>query len=91
MDAKVIEKIAKALSDRNRLLILQKIANVQCIGCDQVGEVVTLAQPSVSHHIKVLVDAGLIRSDKTGRHVNLSLNKDKLQEFIDYLNQLKNN
>jgi ArsR family transcriptional regulator len=90
MDTKVIERIAKALSDRNRLLILQKIANTGCVGCEQVSEVVALAQPSVSHHLKVLVDAGLIRSDKTGRHINLSLNKDTLQEFIDYLNQLKN-
>jgi ArsR family transcriptional regulator len=89
MDTKVVEKVAKALSDRNRLLILQKIAQQRCVGCYQVHEVVSLAQPSVSHHVKVLVDAGLVNSDKTGRNINLSLNKDKLQELIDYLTHLK--
>ena len=89
MDTKAVEKIAKALSDRNRLLILQKIAQQHCVGCYQVHEVVSLAQPSVSHHLKVLVDAGLVNSDKTGRNISLSLNKDKVQELIDYLTGLK--
>ena len=89
MDIKVVEKLAKALSDQNRLLILQKIAQQRCVGCCQVNEVVSLTQPAVSHHLKVLVDAGLIHSDKAGRHINLSLNTDKLQELINYLVQLK--
>ncbi len=90
MDTKAVEKIAKALSDRNRLLILQKIAGQHCVGCYQVQEVVSLAQPSVSHHVKVLVDAGLIHSDKIGRSITLSLNKDNVQALIDYLTNLKN-
>lgn len=90
MDTKAVEKIAKALSDRNRLLILQQIAGQGCVGCYQVHEVVALAQPSVSHHVKVLVDAGLIHADKVGRNVNLSLNKDNVQSLIDYLAGLKN-
>ncbi len=90
MELKAVEKLAKALSDRNRLLILQKIAQQRCVGCCQVNEVVTLTQPAVSHHLKVLVDSGLVNSDKTGRNINLSLNMDKLQELIDYLTHLKN-
>ncbi len=90
MDTKVVEKIAKALSDRNRLLILQKIAQQQCVGCYQMHEVVSLAQPSVSHHLKVLVDAGLVNADKVGRNVNLSLNKEQVQALIEYLTKLKN-
>lgn len=90
MDTKVVERIAKALSDRNRLLILQKIAKQKCLGCTQVHEVVSLAQPSVSHHVKVLVDAGLIDSTKDGRNLNLYLNKERIQELIDFLSQLKN-
>jgi ArsR family transcriptional regulator len=90
MDPKVVERIAKALSDRNRLLILQKIAKQKCLGCTQAQEIVSLAQPSVSHHVKVLVDAGLVDSHKDGRNLNLYLNNQKLQELIDFLSQLKN-
>ena len=89
MDPKAVERIAKALSDRNRLLILQKIAKQKCLGCTQVQEIVSLAQPSVSHHVKVLVDAGLVDSHKDGRNLNLYLNNEKLQELIDFLSQLK--
>jgi ArsR family transcriptional regulator len=89
MDTKVVERLAKALSDRNRLLILQKIAQQPCMGCNQVNEVVSLAQPSVSHHMKVLVDAGLVDSDKIGRNVNFYLNKEKIQDMINFLEKLK--
>jgi ArsR family transcriptional regulator len=90
LDAKTVEKIAKALGDRNRLLILQKIARQGCVGCCQMQEVVALAQPSVSHHVKVLADAGLVHADKTGRNLNLSLNREQVQALIDFLTGLKN-
>lgn len=88
MDTKVVERIAKALSDRNRLLILQNIAKQKCVGCTQVQDVVSLAQPTLSHHVKVLVDAGLVDTLKDGRNLNLYLNKEKVQELIDFLSQL---
>ena len=90
LDAKTVEKMAKALGDRSRLLILQKIARQGCVGCCQMQEVVSLAQPSVSHHVKVLADAGLVHTDKTGRNVNLSLNREAVQTLIDFLTSLKN-
>jgi ArsR family transcriptional regulator len=90
LDTKTVEKIAKALGDRNRLLILQKIARQGCVGCCQMQEVVALAQPSVSHHVKVLADAGLVHADKSGRNVNLSLNREGVQALIDFLTGLQN-
>ena len=90
LDTKAVEKMAKALGDRNRLLILQQIARQGCMGCCQMQEVVSLAQPSVSHHLKVLADAGLIHAGKTGRNVNLSLNREQVQALIDFLTGLKN-
>ena len=90
LDTKAVERIAKALSDRNRLLILLKIARQGCVGCCQMQEVVSLAQPSVSHHVKVLADAGLVHADKTGRNLNLSLNREGVQALIDFLNELRN-
>ena len=88
MDTKAVERIAKALSDKNRLLILQKIAKQRCLGCTEMQEVVSLAQPTLSHHVKVLVDAGLVDSHKDGRNLNLYLNKETVQELIDFLAQL---
>lgn len=88
MDTKAVERIAKALSDKNRLIILQNIARQKCLGCTEVQDFVSLAQPTLSHHVKVLVDAGLVDSHKDGRNLNLYLNKEKVQELIDFLSQL---
>jgi len=59
----------KALAEPNRLrlmsLVLASPDQQACI-CDLVGPV-GLSQPTVSHHMKVLVEAGLLTREKRGR------------------------
>ena len=74
-------KIAKALSDRTRVRILREIARRGTIGCGDAGKIATLSQPTMSHHIKILIDAGLVVAQKKGRHVNISVNKNTLDRF----------
>lgn len=82
MELKQLEKIAKALGDINRLKILEDIArNGGSIQCSQIMNVLNLAQPSVSHHIKSLTEAGLIESEKDGRSYSYILNKALLKEY----------
>ncbi len=81
---KKIEKISKALGDVNRLRILQHIANQGGTGqCSAIQECLTLAQPSVSHHIKILIEADLIEAEKEGRNYKYRLNRVILQEYIE--------
>ncbi|EMR01199.1 ArsR/SmtB family transcription factor [Cesiribacter andamanensis] len=85
---KKLEKIAKALGDVNRLKILNLIASRGGIGaCAAVQECVELAQPSVSHHIKILIEAGLIDAHKEGRTYHYSLNRATLQEYMQSLSE----
>lgn len=78
-----IVKIAKALSDRTRIKLLKKIAAKGGVGltCSDAEEIAGLSQPTVSHHIKILVDADLLNSEKNGRCVFISVNKKTLNEF----------
>ena len=76
-----IVKIAKALSDRARVRILQEIAKRGSISCGDAESIALLSQPTCSHHIKILTDAGLLHSAKKGRHVIISVNKKALGEF----------
>ncbi len=76
-----IVKIAKALSDKTRLRILNEIAKGKKITCGEAEEVAGLSQPTVSHHLKVLYEAGLLQTEKNGRHVTISVNKKALNEF----------
>jgi ArsR family transcriptional regulator, arsenate/arsenite/antimonite-responsive transcriptional repressor len=76
-----IVKIAKALSDKTRIRILKEIAAKGSISCGDAEKVVDLSQPTVSHHIKILSDAGLLNTIKDGRHVIVSVNKKALEAF----------
>ena len=90
LTAKQIEKISKALGDGNRLKILHFISNKGgCGECSDLPDVVDLAQPSISHHVKILVDAGLIEQEKEGRNYKYTLNGSMLDSYIGILNDLK--
>ncbi len=76
-----IVKIAKALSDKTRVMILKEIAAKGSISCGDAEKAVDLSQPTVSHHLKILTDAGLLNTEKDGRHIIVSVNKKALEEF----------
>lgn len=81
---KKLEKISKALGDVNRLKILNLIAKHGGTGqCSAIQECVDLAQPSVSHHIKILIEAGLIESEKEGRQHKYVFNKEAFDEYLE--------
>ncbi|WEA02150.1 ArsR/SmtB family transcription factor [Mucilaginibacter sp. SJ] len=90
MDNKKIEKISRALSDANRIAILQQFKKRKdCLYCAEVNDLLDLTQPSVSHHLKQLVDADLLLSQKEGRNLKYVLNQQVLDEYIACLTELK--
>jgi ArsR family transcriptional regulator len=90
MDLKKVEKISKALSDPSRILILKEISKKKaCLYCTEISDIVDLAQPSISHHVKQLIDADLISSSKEGRAVKYALNTKVLDEYTEFLKSLQ--
>ena len=65
-EADVLAERFKALADPARVTILNRLAAADevCV-CDFVASL-DLAQPTVSHHLKVLRDAGLVESSRRG-------------------------
>ena len=89
MDLKQIEKISKALGDVNRLKILQAVqSSGGKLECTTIVASLHLSQPSISHHIKKLVEAGLIAPHKEGRFYHYSLNEDVLNQYKQALGDL---
>ncbi|MHB8578469.1 MAG: ArsR/SmtB family transcription factor [Ignavibacteriaceae bacterium] len=76
-----IVKIAKALSDKTRLKILGEIAKKKSITCSEAEKIAGLSQPTVSHHLKILTEAGLLNTVKDGRFLIITVNKKALDEF----------
>jgi ArsR family transcriptional regulator len=75
----------KALGDSHRQNILTLLAS-QEMGACEIIHAIGLSQPAVSHHLKILKQAGLIDSKKEGKNVFYTLNKEGLKEFLDQMN-----
>ncbi|PBQ32829.1 transcriptional regulator [Sphingobacteriaceae bacterium] len=88
LDLKKIEKISKALGDPFRLKMMDMIKRQKnpC-QCTAIVESLELAQSTISHHIKQLVDADLLIAEKDGRNASYQINKEVLGAYIKFLNQ----
>lgn len=87
---KGLTRAMKALGDSTRLKLFKEIASRKQMTCSEVGELSNLAQPTVSHHLKLLVDAGLLNAEKDGRFVMLSVNKEMADELVTFVKVLTN-
>ncbi|SFH58223.1 ArsR family transcriptional regulator [Tindallia magadiensis] len=75
----------KALGDDTRLKILMMLSDGEKCACD-IQENFQLKQPTISHHMKILQQTGLVHVEKRGRWMFYGLNNEllqKLQQFID--------
>ena len=89
-DIETIVTISKALSDKSRIKILSEIARRKNITCGEAEKISGLSQPTVSHHLKVLNDAGLLNSVKDGKFSIISVNMKVLADFNKLiLNEIK--
>lgn len=81
-------EFAKALSDETR----QKIMSACCCKWLNVGEIVeavgNVSQPTVSHHLAVLKEAGLVNIRTEGKHTFYSLNQDRMASCCGQLIQI---
>ena len=72
-----------ALSDPVRLRVLSMLAAAPdgevcvCDFVDPLGK----SQPTISHHLKILSEAGLVHGDRRGKWVWYSLNRDRLAQL----------
>ena len=70
-----------ALADPVRLRLFSMIASAgTACSCDLI-EPIGKSQPTVSHHMKVLADAGLITGEKCGRWVNWTVVTERLEQL----------
>lgn len=66
--------VFKALSDSNRLMIIEMLQNDERCAC-KLLEDLNIAQSTLSHHMKILCDSGFVDSRRDGKWMKYSLNK----------------
>jgi ArsR family transcriptional regulator len=79
-DAELIRAL-KALADATRFRMVQEIAASGELSCGQVSEHFDVSQPTISHHLKILVEAGILTSRSEGKHHYIAVNHALLGRF----------
>ena len=80
----------KALGDETRLRILGYLlarGDTLCV-CEIEAHVKDLSQPTISHHLRLLREAGLVTAERRGTWVYYAVNRvarDRLVQFVSYL------
>jgi ArsR family transcriptional regulator len=69
MDRSEIEKVSKALADETRLRIFEAISASDHMNCGEIVSMRGVTPATVSHHLKILSEAGLIRCRRDGQFV----------------------
>jgi ArsR family transcriptional regulator len=88
VNIKRLGAVSKALSDPHRIKILQVVRQETWVQCADIIELMDLSQPAVSHHIKLLVEVGLLKAEKEGRNYKYTLEKDGFKDYIKFLEDL---
>lgn len=85
MALKEYANMFKAIGDETRLFILKKlITNDELCACELL-EMVTCNQSTLSHHMKILTDSGLVIARKDWKWVHYSIKKEKVELLNNYL------
>ena len=81
---KIFIRVMKALSDPNRVKILKMLEKKELCVCE-ITAILGLAQSTVSKHLKILEDAGLVESSREGAWMNYRLPVTFDNEYAEVL------
>jgi ArsR family transcriptional regulator len=88
VNATQFQRVAKALADPRRFEILEAITGNDELSCGEIVEQFTVSQATISHHIKELVNAGLVKPRRQGQYCYYRLCPEVLADYIAQLQRL---
>lgn len=74
-------RLLQAAADPTRLAILRQLSGKAAVCACEFTACCNVAQPTVSHHLRVLREAGWVTSERRGSWVHYSLNPDAVARF----------
>lgn len=80
--------IFKALGDNTRLQIVQMLSGGEMCAC-KILERFEITQPTLSHHMKILCECGLVTARREGKWSHYSLSCDTLADFQQFVSGLE--
>ena len=89
MNNKKMAAMFKACGDENRIQILELLRDGERCACMLLEEM-KITQPTLSHHMKILCDSGIVVGRKEGKWMHYSISEDGIGDAMRYLEELKN-
>lgn len=80
----------KALNDATRREILDMLKEKD-LSAGEIAEAFDISRPSISHHLELLRQAGLVDTERRGQFIYYSLNTTGLEDATQWLFKLMNN
>ena len=88
MDNKKVANMFKAFCDENRLQILKLLQDGERCACSLLEEM-QITQPTLSHHMKILCDSGVVLGRKEGKWMHYSISANGVDKAKKYLDTVK--
>ena len=85
-----IAEIFKALCDENRIRILEMLQTGEKCACKILDEL-NVTQPTLSHHMKILCDSGIVESRKEGKWTHYKISDSGRSKAIELLREITAN
>ena len=83
-----MNNLFKALNDQTRREILE-LLKVRDLTAGEIADHFDISKPSISHHLDLLKQAGLIEAVKSGQFITYSLNTTVVDEILKWVLQFK--
>lgn len=89
LDIPKMTRLLTALGEPARLEIIDHLAKQEHMNVGELASKFRLSRPTISHHLKILKDAGVVQSEKRGQETYYRVNRDTLilglQQVVDTL------
>ncbi|MGH7323420.1 MAG: ArsR/SmtB family transcription factor [Candidatus Rokuibacteriota bacterium] len=82
VDDRMLIQVLKALAEPQRLRMIQELTTAGELSFGQIGDRLPLSQPTISYHLKVLTDAGLLMVRREAQHAFVSINHGLLDRVL---------
>ena len=80
-------RILKAISDPKRLRIVDMLSCGELCAC-KILEAFQITQPTLSHDMRVLIEAGIVIDRREGKNIFYALNQNRLNALLATLNRV---
>lgn len=89
MDWTATADICKVLSDPHRLRIMRSLVDGEKCASELLQDF-SISQPTLSHHMKTMVEAGVLKERKSGKRTYYAINRRTWDEFMLVLDTISN-